>query len=87
MYVFSIKDDGFVILSADNRVKPILAYSTNGTFDTGNLSGGFRLQLESYQEEIEHVWEHDIAASPDILAEWVFVAEKATPTPNEAPVA
>ena len=33
-YVFSVQPKGFVIVSADDRAKPILGYSTECTFST-----------------------------------------------------
>ena len=32
-YVFNCQPKGFVIVSADNRMRPILAYSTESSFD------------------------------------------------------
>ena len=38
-YAFNVdNDNGFVIIAGDDRVKPILAYSTSGTFDSSNIS-------------------------------------------------
>ncbi|MDR1810273.1 MAG: Spi family protease inhibitor [Prevotella sp.] len=37
-YVFNRKDSaGFVIISADNRVVPVLGYADSGTFDPANI--------------------------------------------------
>lgn len=79
LYAFNIRGGGFVILSADDRVKPVLAYSTQGRFDANGISDGLRLQLNGYQEEIGYVREHDIAATPDIVAEWASVAQSGRP--------
>ena len=75
-YVFNVSNgEGFVIVAADDRVKPILAYSTTGSFDPNNISEGFGYTLNGFREEIQYVREHDLAATPDIAAEWNAVSK------------
>jgi hypothetical protein len=74
-YVFNVKgDEGFVIIAGDDRVKPILAYSTTGKFDPNNVSEGFAFTLNGFREEIQYVREHNLSATPDVTAEWKSVA-------------
>ena len=76
-YVFNVSNgEGFVIVAADDRVKPILAYSTTGHFDPYNVSEGFQFTLDGFCEEIQYVREHNLSATPDIIAEWRSVNEK-----------
>ena len=75
-YVFNVRNgEGFVIVAGDDRVKPILAYSTSGQFDPQNVSEGFQFTLDGFREEIQYVREHNIAATPDIVAEWNAVTK------------
>ena len=75
-YVFNVEgNNGFVIIAGDDRVKPILAYSTTGSFDVNNLSDGFSFTLNGFCEEIQYVREHNIEATADIIAEWESVAK------------
>ncbi len=75
-YVFNVRDgEGFVIVAGDDRVKPILAYSTSGQYDPQNISEGFAFTLNSFREEIQYVREHNLSATPDIVAEWKSVNE------------
>ena len=75
-YVFNVKGgEGFVIVAGDDRVKPILAYSTTGKFDPQDVSEGFQYTLDGFREEIHYVREHNLAATYDITAEWKAVAE------------
>ena len=75
-YVFNVTNgEGFVIIAADDRVKPILAYSTSGSYDPEHVSEGFAFTLNSFQEEIQYVREHDLSATPDIIAEWKSLGE------------
>ncbi len=40
-YIFNYTDGGYIIITADRRIEPILAYSNNGYFaHSGNLAGG-----------------------------------------------
>ena len=76
-YVFNVKNgEGFVIVAGDDRVKPILAYSTTGQYDPQNVSEGFAFTLDGFREEIQYVREHNLTATPDITAEWKMVNEK-----------
>lgn len=73
-YVFNVQDGGFVIIAGDDRVKPILAYSTTGAYDPDDVAEGFAYTLSTFQEEIQYVREHQLGATPDIAAEWRSVA-------------
>ncbi len=75
-YVFNVKDsEGFIIIAGDDRVKPILAYSTTGRYDPSNVSEGFQFTLDGFRQEIQYVREHNLRATPDITAEWKSVSE------------
>ena len=75
-YVFNVRnDEGFVIIAGDDRVKPILAYSTTGSYDPQDVSEGFQFTLDGFREEIHYIREHNISATPDIVAEWKRVSE------------
>ena len=75
-YVFNVSNgEGFVIVAGDDCVKPILAYSTTGQYDPQNVSEGFAFTLEGFREEIQYVREHNLSATPDIVAEWNAVTK------------
>ena len=75
-YVFNVGDNnGFVIIAGDDRVKPVLAYSTTGCFNPNDVSDGFEFTLNTFRQEIQYVREHNIEATPDIVSEWNTVAE------------
>ena len=74
-YVFNVQNgEGFVIIAGDDRVKPVLAYSTKGSFDPEDLAEGFEFTLNGYRSEIQYVREHDLTVTPDIAAEWESVS-------------
>lgn len=52
-YVFNCgKDDGYVIVSADDRALPVLGYSINGCFNYNTIPDNMRWWLSQYQSEI-----------------------------------
>ena len=75
-YAFNVNNgNGFVIVAGDDRVKPILAYSTSGTFNPNDIADGFEFTLNTFSHEIQYIREHNIAATDDITAEWQSVVE------------
>ncbi len=57
-YVFNVNDEGFVIVSADDRFRPIVGYSDEGTFATENMSP----ELSFYLDKII-----EARTSPDVV--------------------
>ena len=61
-YVFNTTDSrGFVIVAGDDRIEPIIGYTTQGSFDENNLPVNFKAWLEQAAAEIEA-----IAAQPTL---------------------
>lgn len=61
---------GFAIVSGDDRVRPVLGYSGEGSLDPDNLPENLRGMLAYYQDQITWANDKDIEATPDIAAEW-----------------
>ena len=76
IYVFNIEGGGFVVVSAEEKVKPVLAYSEKGSFDAENIADGFGFTIRKYQEEIDYVRKNNIEATADIVKEWKLVETK-----------
>lgn len=80
-YVFNVgNNNGFVIIAGDDRVKPVLAYSTTGCFNPNDISEGFEFTLNTFSQEIQYVREHNIEATADIVSEWNSVSENGSIT-------
>lgn len=69
-YVVNIGDEGFVIVAADSRVTPILAYSTTSTFDAGQLPPNVAYMLGEYQEQMDEVDRQQLEAPASVTAQW-----------------
>lgn len=53
-YVFNVgQQNGFVIVSGDDRAPEILGYSDSGTFDTQTIPENMRAWLQGYAEQIQ----------------------------------
>lgn len=73
-YVYNI-DNGFVIVSADNRVQPVLGYSTEGNFDAQNLPFGLQDLLNSYTDEITAIMQNVVETNAELQAEWTALLD------------
>ena len=70
-YVFNIgAQQGFVIVSGDDRAHPVLGYAEKGSFDPDNLPANLRGMLSQYQKEIGYAVQQDITATDGVRTEW-----------------
>lgn len=64
-YIFNNnKGKGFVVVSGDDAMGEILAYSDNGKLDTLNAHPGVKLLLQAYRESFAWLRQHPQAAQP-----------------------
>ncbi|MCL2510879.1 MAG: C10 family peptidase [Bacteroidales bacterium] len=70
LYVFNFEGGGYVIVSADDRFTPILGYSPNGYYETGNMPGGFEYLMDEFSEMIVFIREQNIAAEQKYTEKW-----------------
>lgn len=60
-YVFDAGDDnGFVIVSGDDRTEPILGYVEHGSYDPDNIPDNMRAWLQGYADQIKYIATNDI---------------------------
>ena len=60
-YVFNAgNDNGYVIVSGDDRLTPILGYVEQGTFDPDNIPENMRAFLDEYTEQIKYMIDNDL---------------------------
>ena len=63
-YVFNRGDNqGFVIATGDDKLRPVLGYTDEGEFDYNSLPDNMRSWLENYENELKYLSEH-----PECLA-------------------
>jgi hypothetical protein len=70
IYAFEFKDGGFILVSADKRAYPVLAYSFDDEFDINNMAPGNRLWLDKYLEQFDIIEASSIEVTPELKAAW-----------------
>ena len=67
-YVFDAGDDnGFVIVSGDDRTEPILGYVEHGSYDPDNIPENMRAWLQGYADQIKYIVDNDINPNSPLL--------------------
>ena len=61
---------GFALVSADDCVRPLLAYSYDGTFDPDRMPAHVAAWVDGYRREIASVVAAGITPSPSVQAMW-----------------
>ena len=62
-YVFNNgKDNGFIIVSGDDKAAPVLGYCDEGSFDANDIPDGMRYWLDCYAEQMQYLRLHPESA-------------------------
>ena len=62
-YVFNNgKDNGFIIVSGDDKAAPVLGYCDEGSFDADDIPDGMLYWLECYAEQMQYLRSHPESA-------------------------
>lgn len=70
-YVFNINgDQGYVIVSSDDQIIPILAYSFEGGFNFDNMSPGQAEFLNYFDESIDYVRNNEMNINEKAVKQW-----------------
>lgn len=64
-YVFNVgEENGFVIISGDDRTEAVLGYGDKGTLDETTLPDGLRYLLDGYMEQLAWIESHEVQQAP-----------------------
>lgn len=63
-------DNGYVVISTDSRIEPILGYSDNGPFDMQNIPAGLGDMLHSYCDEIAVICQNSSLENEYLQNKW-----------------
>jgi len=64
LYVFNVNaNDGYVIISSDDRTTPVLGFSDTGSFDPDRMPENMKAWLQGYADEIAWLQQHGSTAS------------------------
>lgn len=65
LHVFNIEgQNGYVIVSGDDRTEEILGYVDNGSFDINNIPANMRFWLQGYADQIKSLGNIEVQKSP-----------------------
>ena len=70
-YVFALQPTGFVIVSADERVKPILGYSYTNNFVVEDMPINVISWLDNYKKQIKAVVDNNYPADVETKTTWI----------------
>lgn len=83
-YVFTMQPKGFVIVSADNRAKPILGYSTESSFSADEIAGGLQSFFDNYCAGFSQMMAANEERTAEAVRDWERLA--ATGRINDAKI-
>ncbi len=70
-YVFNMKPDGYVVVSASDNVIPVLAYSFEGSYsEESKLHDGYKVWMNHYKNQVEYAIAANIIPSSQTVNEW-----------------
>lgn len=70
-YVFNIKgSEGFVMVTADDVVMPVLAYSSEASFYFEKIAPAAVDWIDNYRKQIEYVISNNLGVQPGVEARW-----------------
>lgn len=75
-YAFNRVDGGFVIISAEDAVTPVLGYSYTGNFRVDGMPSNLRGWFSGLEKDIKTVRDKKIKACNDVRAEWANIGAK-----------
>ena len=85
LYVMNY-ENGFVVMSADDIAKPVLAYSIGDLFDVNNIPEGMEYYLNFYKRQIASAVEKNIPQDEETANEWRELGTNGLPMPRDAKV-
>ena len=75
LYVFNY-ENGFVVMSADDRAHPVLGYDEGCAFDENNIPDGLEYYLGHYGRQIQYAIDNDLVAEDAIAEQWELLREE-----------
>lgn len=80
--IYNAGTQGFVVVSGDDLLTPVLAYSSEGAFEDGDLPINAAKWFEFYEAQIQEVLASGTAAAPEITARWNNMLEEGPIQPS-----
>jgi len=69
-YIFNFEADGFIIISAEDAMPPVLGYSPEGICSDIGIDANFDSFMQNFSSQIFLIRSKSIQATPEIVALW-----------------
>ena len=86
IYLYTSADGGFVLVAADDAVRPILGYSPTGTLDPYNMPPALQQWLQAYQQEIEEIQNSQFPILNSQFPEWYALENNLMPKDGDSSI-
>ena len=86
IYLYTSADGGFVLVAADDAVRPILGYSPTGTLDPDNMPPALQQWLQAYQQEIDAVAHSQFSILNSQFPEWYALENNLMPKDGDSAI-
>lgn len=70
IYIFNIKNHGFIMISGDDAAIPVIAYDFENQYSTENQSPAFIDWIEVYAKQIQEIWKNNLQSDRHIDSLW-----------------
>lgn len=70
LFIYSHDGGGFTIISGDDALSPVLAYSTKGDFPVENIPQNVKGVIDGLENCVKHAREIKLTASAKVQSEW-----------------
>lgn len=69
LYIFNADEHGYVIVAGDKRVRPILAYSYNGSFNSNDMAPAVEMIVGGYDYVVDSIVRYNVRATDESIAQ------------------
>ena len=74
LYFFNTSNGGFCVVSGDDCMDPIIAYSTESVLDANSMAPAFLWYLNNFAENIRFYQNTKATPAPEVMAMWKEIA-------------
>ena len=79
LYVFNLADNAFVVVAGNKVTDPIIAHSTEGSFDPDNIPPAFQWWLNQYVQTIAYAQNNSVEPDEAVMQSWQQLEQKRLP--------
>jgi len=70
IYAFNFEDYGFILISAEDALEPVIGYALDRPFIADKAPDNFMGLMREYKNHIEFLRSNKVEASPEIIQQW-----------------